>query len=67
MAMTHKLNIHSDGKLIASREFPSFVAMMDAARAMRDEVVATVGGFVVAQSQEMHPISKQWSHLAILS
>lgn len=65
--MTHKLNIHSDGVLIVSREFPSYVAMMDAARAMRDNVADTVGGFVVAQAQEMHAISKQWSHLAILS
>lgn len=65
--MTHKLNIHSNGNLILAREFASYLDMMDAARALRDQVAATVGGFVVAQAQEWHPISKQWSHLAILS
>lgn len=64
--MIYKLNIMVDGKRVSETEFASYVAMMDAAREIRDNVAAkNPGGFVVAQYQKMGPHG--WYHGAILS
>lgn len=61
-----KLNIHVDGNRVVEMVYPDYVAMMDAARAARDAVVAAnPGGFVVAQFQRMGPHG--WFHGAILA
>lgn len=62
----HKLNIHVNGDRVSETVFPNYFAMMDAARAMRDEIqTANPGGFVVCQYQKMG--EHGWYHGAILS
>lgn len=66
MTATHKLNIMVDGDRVSETEFTSYESMMDAAREIRDSVVAkNPDGFVVAQYQIMGGAG--WYHGAILS
>lgn len=63
---THKLNIMVDGDKVSETLYASYVDMMNAARAMRDEVqAANAGGFVVVQYQTQGPCG--WMHGGILS
>lgn len=63
---THKLNIMVNGDRASATTFADYVAMMDAARAIRDEVAANhPAGFIVAQYQVMGPHG--WYHGAVLS
>lgn len=61
-----KLNIMVNGDRVFEQVYPTYVAMMDDARAQRDKVAADhPGGFVVAQYQRMG--EHGWYHGAILS
>ena len=61
-----RLNVMVDGDRVFQQVYPTYVAMMDDARAQRDKVQGeNPGGFVVAQYQRMGPHG--WFHGAILS
>jgi len=61
-----KLNVMVNGDPVFVAVYPTYVKMMDDARAQRDKVEADhPGGFVVVQYQRMGPHG--WFHGAILS
>lgn len=65
-ATSCKLNIMVDGDKVSETVFPSYVSLMDAARGLRDAVLAKhPAGFVVCQYQRSGPYG--WVHGGILS